>query len=46
MTKVDATQDRNRLAEIISNVGDRGDRFVIEQEGKAVAAIISYDDLK
>ncbi|MFB2876287.1 type II toxin-antitoxin system Phd/YefM family antitoxin [Floridanema aerugineum] len=46
MTKVDATQAQNRLTEIITSVGDRGDRVVIEQEGKAVAAIISYEDLK
>ncbi|MFB2838281.1 type II toxin-antitoxin system Phd/YefM family antitoxin [Floridanema evergladense] len=46
MTKVDANQAQNRLTEIINSVGDRGDRVVIEQEGKAVAAIISYEDLK
>ena len=46
MTKVDSTQAQNRLAEIITSVGDRGERVVIEQEGKAVAAIISYADLK
>lgn len=46
MTKVDATQAQNQLTEIITSVGDRGDRVVIEQEGKAVAAIISYEDLK
>jgi prevent-host-death family protein len=46
MTKLDATQAQNQLTEIITSVGDRGDRVVIEQEGKAVAAIISYEDLK
>ena len=46
MTKVDSTQAQNRFTEIITSVGDRGERVVIEQEGKAVAAIISYADLK
>lgn len=46
MTKVDANQAQNKLSEIITSVGDRGDRVVIEQEGNAVAAIISYEDLK
>lgn len=46
MTKIDSSQAQERFAEIITSVGDRGERVVIEQEGKAVAAIISYADLK
>jgi len=46
MTKVDSSQAQDRFTEIITSVGDRGERVVIEQEGKAVAAIISYADLK
>ena len=46
MTKVDSIQAKDRFTEIITSVGDRGERVVIEQEGKAVAAIISYADLK
>ncbi len=46
MTKVDSSQAQDRFVEIISSVGDRGERVIIEKEGKAVAAIISYADLK
>lgn len=46
MTKVDSSQAQDRWIEIITSVGDSGERVVIEQEGKAVAVIISYSDLK
>lgn len=46
MTKVDSTQAQDRFPELITRVGDSGERVVIEQEGQAVAAIISYADLE
>ena len=46
MTKVDSIDAQNHWAEILTRVGANRERVVIEQEGQAVAAIISYEELK
>ena len=46
MTKVDSIDAQNHWAEILARVGANRERVVIEQEGQAVAAIISYEELK
>lgn len=43
MTKVDVMQAQAHLAELLTGMmGDSGERIMIEREGQAVAAIISY----
>ena len=46
MTKVNVSVDHDRLPEIISRVAESRERIVIEQEGKAIAAIVTYADLQ
>ena len=46
MTKLNVTVTNDRFPELIARVEDTGERIVIEQEGRAIAAIITYADLK
>ncbi|MUG97294.1 prevent-host-death protein [Scytonema sp. UIC 10036] len=46
MTKVNINVDDNNFPKLIHRVTESGERIVIEQQGKATAAIITYDDLK
>jgi len=47
MTKVDVMQAQAHLAELLTRMmGDSGERIMIEREGQAVAAIISYEELR
>lgn len=46
MAKVNLSVDNESLLELTSRVAERGERIVIEQQGKAIAAIITYADLK
>ncbi|KYC38389.1 prevent-host-death protein [Scytonema hofmannii PCC 7110] len=46
MTKVNINVDNNNFPDLIHKVTESGERIVIEQQGKATAAIITYDDLK
>lgn len=46
MTKLNISVDNESFQGIISQVAESGERTIIEQEGKAIAAIISYADLK
>ena len=39
------SEAKERLSEIVERVAGNGDRFVIESRGKAVAAVVSADDL-
>ena len=39
------SEAKKRLSEIVERVADSGDRFVIESRGKAVAAVVSTDEL-
>lgn len=45
MTKVNFNADED-LPKLVNRVTESRERIVIEQEGKATAAIITYDDLK
>lgn len=38
--------DKDSFQDVISQVAGSGERAIIEQEGQAIAAIISYTDLK
>lgn len=46
MTNINLSVDNESFQDVISQVADSGERAIIEQEGKAIAAIISYADLK
>jgi len=46
MTKVDSAEVQASFPEFFARVGEGGARFVIEKEGQAIAAIISYAELK
>lgn len=46
MTKINLSTDNNSFPELISRVAESGERIVIEQQGNAIAAIITYADLK
>jgi prevent-host-death family protein len=46
MTILNASADNNNFPQLVNRVTETGERIVIEQEGKATAAIITYDDLK
>jgi len=46
MTQLNVTVINGRFPELIASIEDTGERIVIEQEGKAIAAIITYADLK
>ena len=39
------SEAKERLSEIVNKVADSGDRFVIESQGRQVAAIVSADEL-
>ena len=46
MTKINACLEPVNFSELINRVADLGERIVIEQHGKEIAAIISSADLK
>ena len=46
MTQLNVTVTNDRFPELIARVEDTGERIVIKQEGRAIAAIITYADLK
>lgn len=46
MVNVNLSVASDSLTELITQVEERGERIVIEQQGKVVAAIITYADLK
>ena len=46
MTKINVSLDKDSFQDVISQVAGSGERAIIEQEGQASAAIISYTDLK
>ncbi|MEG4306711.1 type II toxin-antitoxin system Phd/YefM family antitoxin [Microcoleus sp. D3_18a_C4] len=46
MTQLNVTVTNDRFPELIARVEDTGERIIIEQEGRAIAAIITYADLK
>lgn len=42
MTKINVSLDKDSFQDVISQVAGSGERAIIEQEGQAIAAIISY----
>ncbi|MEG4028929.1 MULTISPECIES: type II toxin-antitoxin system Phd/YefM family antitoxin [unclassified Microcoleus] len=46
MTQLNVNLTNDRFPELIARVEDTGERIVIEQEGRAIAAIITYAELK
>ena len=46
MTQLNVNLTNDKFPELIARVEDTGERIVIEQEGRAIAAIITYADLK
>jgi antitoxin (DNA-binding transcriptional repressor) of toxin-antitoxin stability system len=46
MDKIDSTQAQGCFAELLNRVVENGEKIAIEREGKAIAAMISYDDLQ
>jgi len=46
MTRLNASQLRGDLSETLNKVAYQGERVVLDRHGKAVAAIISMDDLR
>ncbi|MEG4501317.1 type II toxin-antitoxin system Phd/YefM family antitoxin [Microcoleus sp. F10-C6] len=46
MTQLNVTVTNDKFPELIARVEDTGERIVIEQEGRAIAAIITYADMK
>ncbi len=46
MTQLNVTVTNDKFPELIAPVEDTGERIIIEQEGRAIAAIITYADQK
>ena len=46
MTNVDVTEIQGNFSELLSRVEQQGEKVVIEQNGQAVAVLISYEELK
>jgi prevent-host-death family protein len=44
--KINAMQVRQRLGELLNEVYYRGDSFIIERDGKPLAALIPLSDLE
>ena len=39
------SEAKKRLSEIVARVADSGDRFVIESQGRPIAAVVSTEEL-
>lgn len=46
MPTFNVNADNDNFPQLINRVAISGERIVVEQQGKATAAIITYDDLK
>lgn len=46
MTNIDVTEIQGNFSELLSRVEHEGEKVVIEQNGQAVAVLISYEELK
>jgi len=46
MTTISIAEARNKLADVINRVSYGGERFIFARRGKAVAALISAEDLQ
>ena len=45
VTRISASEARERLSDLLNEVSVRGDRVILERHGKRVAAMISAKDL-
>lgn len=46
MTIIDVSTDKNSFTELVNKVTSTGERILIEKQGKEIAAIITYSELK
>ncbi len=46
MTNIDVTEIQGNFSELLSRFEHEGEKVVIEQNGQAVAVLISYEELK
>jgi len=46
INRLPASKARERFADVLDEVSVKGERIVLERHGKAVAALISSDDLE
>jgi prevent-host-death family protein len=46
MTRIPATAVRNAFSDTLNRVAFKGERIVLERHGKAVAALVSVEDLE
>ncbi len=46
MTRLSTTEARNQFADAINRVSYRGERIVLDRNGKDVAALVSIEDLE
>ena len=46
MTRLSVTDARDKLSETVNQVMYRGDRILLDRHGKAVAALVSIEDLE
>jgi len=45
MTRMPATEARNRFADIVNDVAFRGERVILQRHGKDIAAVVPIEDL-
>ena len=45
MTRIQATAVRDNFADVVNRVAYKGERFMLERRGKAVAALVPVEDL-
>lgn len=46
MTRMPATEARNRFADIVNDVAFRGERVILQRHGKDIAAVVPVEDLE
>ena len=45
MTRMPATEARNRFADVVNDVAFRGERVILQRHGKDIAAVVPVEDL-
>lgn len=45
MTRMPATEARNRFSGIVNDVAFRGERVILQRHGKDIAAVVPVEDL-
>ncbi len=46
MTRMPATEARNRFSDIVNGVAFRGERVILQRHGKDIAAVVPVEDLE